>query len=180
MTNGLTSEQLSIAVQALELEDKLGEMLDATTPLIVKARFGKYRLETARGGGKIARGVDFKAPRGSWIASWRGGLWLGYLVEEKRRSLAPRQLQFQVGAWLPRKEARVLAGKATFKEQLKPLKHELDDGGWIWAQAPAASFASDDPDDLLDSQAARLARWAVPQLQKLLSLRPGRSPAATR
>jgi hypothetical protein len=58
--------------------------------------------------------------------------------------------------------------------------HDLDDGGWIWAQAPAARFVSEDPDELLDSQAARLAGWAVPQFEKLLSLRPGRQPAETK
>jgi len=180
VTNGLTAGQLSIAVQAVELEDTLRDLFDATTPLILKARFGKHRLETVRGGGKTVRGVDFKPPVGSWVANWRGGIWFGYVAEEKSRSSTPRQLQFQVGVWLPRKEARVLDGKATFKDQLKPLKHDLDDGGWIWSQAPAVKFVSDDPDELLDSQATALGAWAVSQLQKILSLRAGRPPTTAR
>ena len=179
VTNGLSADQLSLAVQALEVEDTLGDLLDAATALIVTARFGKHKLKTTRGGGKSARGVDFKPPPNSWVANWNGGLWLGYLAEEKGRSTAPRELQFQVGAWLRRKEARILDRRAVFKDGLKPLKHDLDDGGWIWAQAPASKFVSEDLDELLDTQAAALAAWAIPQFQKLLGLRPGRRPATT-
>lgn len=58
---------------------------------------------------------------------------------------------------MPLGEARILDGRAVFKDGLKPFKHDLGGGGWIWAQAPASTFVSEDRDELFDSQVEALA-----------------------
>lgn len=57
------------------------------------------------------------------------------------------------------------------------MKYDFDDGGWIWTAAPASEFVGDDSAETLDAQAERIASWAKPKVDQLLSLKPGRSPA---
>jgi hypothetical protein len=177
MTNGLTQEQLELARQAMEIEDTLRALIDATTPRIVREKFGRYRLETPRGGGSAPRGQNFKVPAGSWIEKWRGGLWLGYDADATSgRRARDMQLQIQVGTWLPKKEARVLDERRAFRDQLNHFQHDFDDGGWIAASAPVSTFIKSGASETMDAQAARISEWAVPQLRELLSLKPGRHP----
>ena len=180
VTNGLTLEQIAIAPQALEIEETLDALLDATTPHLVKDRIGRFHLKTPRGGGRVSATQYFTAPTASWLERWKGGLWLGYDTDAKPgRRVADGQLEFEVGVWLLRKQVKVLDERKSFKTQLKPHKLTFDiedDGGAVWASAPAKRFITADAAETLDAQAKRIAAWALPKLEALLSLRPGRYP----
>ncbi len=178
VTNGLTTEQLAMAPQALEIEDVLGALLDATTAYLVKDKIGRFQLKTPRGGGKKSGAQNFTTPVGSWIEKWSGGLWFGYDTNASPgRGVADGQLEFQVGVWLLKKQAKLLDESKSFKSQLKAHKLTFDvddDGGAIWASAPAKTFITVDAAETMDAQAEHIAAWALPKLKALLSLKPGR------
>jgi hypothetical protein len=176
VTNGLTREQLAIAPQALEIEDTLQALLDETTARLVKDKIGRFQLKTRRNGRTI-QGDDFTPPPGSWIDKWRGGLSFVYSSDAKPgRGVARGQLEFQVGAWLLPKPARLLDENKPFKDQVEAshLRFELDDdGGWIFATREARAFVTGDATETLEDQADRIAAWALPNLAAILNLKPG-------
>jgi hypothetical protein len=177
MTNGLTAEQLAFAPQAIEIEDTLRALLDATTALLLQERFGRFRLETPRGGGQTERSQDFRAPAGSWLEKWKGGLWWGYGdYAQSDRSVDERKLAFAVGLWLQPKEARRLDQRKAFRVQLEGFELHLDDEGTAWTHALASSFVKADAAETMDDQARRICEWATPRLGTLLQVRPGPYP----
>jgi hypothetical protein len=178
VTDGLTAEQVKSAPRAMEIEDRLEALIDATTPHLTEVKLGRHALHAPRGGGRKPRTQDFKIPTRSWVERWKGGIWFGYDTDARPgRGVADGTLEFQVGVWLRKRQARLLDNSSAFKDQIAAHKLNFDvddDGGWIWAAAPAITFITEDVHDTIDTQAERIAGWALPNLTALLSLKPGR------
>jgi hypothetical protein len=178
VTNGLTPQQLAMATQALEIEDAIGALLDATTPHLVRGKIGRFQLKVPRGGGRDGRAQHFTMPAGSWVEKWRGGIWFGYGTNAPPgRRESDGQLEFEVGVWLLKKQAKLLDANKLFRTQLKADSFTFevdDDGGAIWASEEAKTFIKTDAAEAMDAQAARIAAWALPRLEVLLTLKPGR------
>jgi hypothetical protein len=172
VTNGLTLDQAAGAPRAMEIEDTLEALLDATTPRLAKGKVGRHVL---RIGGRKMRTQDFKTPTGSWVERWNGGVWFGYDTDSKPSpGVSDGQLEFQVGVWVRMKQARLLDNKKDFKAQVNARELTFDineDGGWIWASAAANTFITADVSETMDTQAERIGAWALPKLHALLTLK---------
>ena len=176
VTNGLTAEQIERAAGALEIENTLGALLDATTVLILAHKFGRHHLEKKRGA-REARGQEFKAPYGSWVKRCEGTLWIGYEVEGgSLQAPGEAHIEFDVGVWLPKAATQVIGSRKAFKSQISRFDSDLSADGAIWTATPLAQLITTGPSDTLESQAKHIAAWAAPKLQDLLRLKPGRYP----
>jgi len=176
VTNGLTGEQVATAADALETENVLGALMDAVATRITEKNVGRFKLAKKRGA-REARGQDFKAPEGSWIERCQGGLWIGYHVDERPlRRRARRDVEFEVGAWIPKAAAEVVQRRRSFKEQLDSYETDFSDGGAIWMSKPIRELIGAGPEETLEDQTEEIGDWVAERLHDLLRLKPGRYP----
>jgi hypothetical protein len=181
MTNGLTREQAADATRALEIEDTLGELLDATTDALTARKVERFELITPRGSRNAVRQQALDTKPQSWVKRWDGGITIGYGSDAKGGRADSGQLEFWVGIWFEPKQTRALDVNESFRRQLKEgefaFEFQIDDDGcFIGIGCPASEFIKDGRSGTMDSQAKRVADWMHPRLEALLHLNPGRRP----
>lgn len=176
VTKPLTTEQVGIFHQAVELDATTDALTAGATERLLDDRIAGFKLaKSPRTSVNDAQYQRFVPPERSWVSRYNGKLYLGFDEEFGSDRARQSQLAASVTVELPRKQAQRLREQGGFMKQLRKrnLRFEVDDaGGYCWTSLVASELASL---PTIEAQTERLADWAKNALESLLTLKPGPS-----
>ncbi|MGH2842253.1 MAG: hypothetical protein ACRDKL_01520 [Solirubrobacteraceae bacterium] len=163
----------------MQIEIILGDLIDEATSKILSANLGGDRIQ--KKGSRDGLWQNLKTASGSWVEARQGNFYIAVLQNESEApSPEGRCAEVQVGLWVPSRQFDLLWDDPAFMKRVEQLEVFDTEDRYISTSEPLSTFVTDAHDETLQSQAERVAEWAIPQLAGLLTLDPGRADGEDR